>query len=116
MGRLMRCDFDMIPELCRELGLSAVARSSNEVAIELEKGVALVFINASGRRTPSLASRMVHGSLRERSLVHRDYVDEFRYMEEGEEIRIHRVQVRNAALEQPRPNKPMQTDSPSGRH
>lgn len=130
----MRYDFVMITELCLEVGLHAVARSSNEVAIELENGVALVFVNAEREEdslvgfedgewhyhddlmcsdrhgfhielgyldvltgladgSVLLCEEWVRGALRERSLVHRDYVDEFRYMEEGEEIRIRRVQV-----------------------
>lgn len=156
LGRRMRYDFDMITELCRELGLQAVARSSNEVAIELERGVALVFVNAEREEdsvvgfeggewhyhgdfmcsdrhgfhielgyldvltgladgSVLLCEKWVHCVLRERSLVHRDYVDEFRYMEKGEEIRIRRVQLQSAALEESRPNTPIQTDGPSGR-
>jgi len=154
LGQLMRYDFDMITELCRELGLQAVARSASEVAIELEKGVALVFVNAEREEdslvgfdggewhyhddlmcsdrhgfhielgyldvltgladgSVLLCEEWVHGALRERLLVHRDYVDEFRYMQEGEEIRIRRVQLQNAAVEEPRPNTPMQTGGPS---
>jgi hypothetical protein len=132
----MRYDFDTITEHCRELGLRVEARTSNAVAIELEKGVALVFINAEREEdslvgfedgawhyhedlmcsdrhgfhielgyldvltgladgSVLLCEEWVHGALRDRSLVHRDYVDEFRCMEEGEEIRIRRVQVQN---------------------
>jgi len=42
----MRYDLDVICDLCSELGLRIVAQSSNEIAIELEEGVVLMFVNA----------------------------------------------------------------------
>ena len=128
----MRYDLDMIGDLCTELGLRIVGRSSQEVAVELEDGVVLIFVNAD-REEDSLigfeggewhyhgdlmcsdrhgalielgyldlltglangavlvCEQWVGSELRERSLVHRDYLDEFRHMEEGEEYRIRRV-------------------------
>ena len=152
----MRYDLDMIGDLCRELGLRTVARSSNEVAVELEEGVVLRFVNGE-REEDSLVGfeggewhyhddfmcsdrhgfhielgymdvltgladgevllceQWVRGELRERSLVHRDYVDEFRYMEEDEEIRIRRVPSPRDPVEKSLPVKTMHTDGPSGR-
>jgi hypothetical protein len=152
----MRYDFDMIGDLCSELGLRTVARSTDEVAIELEEGVVLLFINAE-REEDSLVGfeggewhyhddfmcsdrhgfhielgyldvltgladgevllceQWVGGELRERSLVHRDYVDEFLDMQEDEEIRIRRVPSSREPVEKSLPNKPMQADDPSGR-
>ena len=150
----MRYDLGMIRDLCGELGLRSAARSADEVAIELDEGVVLTFVNAEREEdsfvgfeggewhyhddlqcsdrhgvhvelgyldvltgladgSVLICEQWVHGELRERSLVHRDYVDEFRYMQEGEEIRIRRVQLQNAAVEEPRPNTPMQTGGPS---
>ena len=41
----MRYDLDMIGDLYTELGLRTVARTSLEVAVELEDGVVLLFAN-----------------------------------------------------------------------
>ena len=38
--------------------------------------------------TVLLCERWVHGTLEDRGLVHRDYVDEFRHMDANEEIRV----------------------------
>ena len=127
----MRYDLDMIKDLCNELGLQSTARSSDEVAVELDEGVVLIFINAAREEdslvgfeggewhyhddlmcsghgfhvvlgyldvltgladgTVLICENWICGELRERSLVHRDFVDEFRYMQDGEEIRIRRA-------------------------
>ena len=151
----MRYDLDMINELCSELGFRTVPRSSSEVAIELEEGVILVFVNAEREEdslvgfeggewhyhddfmcsdrhgfhiklgyldvltgladgSVLLCEQWIHGVRGERSLVHRDYVDEFLYMQNGEEIRIRSVSSPKA-LADSLPNKPMQSDGPSGR-
>ena len=65
--------------------------------------------------TVLICEKLVHGELRERWLVHRDYVDEFRHMQDGEEIRVRRVPSPKAKIEESVPNKPMQSDGPSGR-
>lgn len=41
--------------------------------------------------TVLLCERWIGGALSDRWLVHRDYVDEFRFMESGDEIRIRRI-------------------------
>ena len=154
LGRyVMRYNLDMIRDLCRELGLRTMARPSNEVAVELEEGVILLFVNAEreedsligfeggewhyhddlmcsdrhgfhielgyldvltglGDGEVLLCEQWVRGELRERSLVHRDYVDEFRYIEEDEEIRIRRIPSLRNPVEKSLPNKAMQTDAP----
>ena len=141
----MRYDLDMIKDLCSDLGLQSTARSSDEVAVELDEGVVLIFINAvreedslvgfeggewhyhddlmcSDRHgfhveleyldvltgladgTVLICEQWVHGELRERSLVHRVYVDEFRYMQDGEEIRVRRAPSAKATPEKSVPN------------
>jgi hypothetical protein len=136
----MRYDLGMIRDLCGELGLRSAARSTDEVAIELDEGVVLTFVNAEREEdsfvgfeggewhyhddlqcsdrhgvhvelgyldvltgladgSVLICEEWVHGELRERSLVHRDYVDAFRYMQAGEEIRIRRAPSPKAPLE-----------------
>lgn len=41
----MTYDLERINELCRELGLRTVPRSADRVAVELEEGLVLVFVN-----------------------------------------------------------------------
>ena len=128
----MKYDLDLIQELCSELSLRVAARSSNEVAVELDEGTVLIFVNAELEKDsligfegggwhyhddltcwdgPSstidleyfdvltgladgavlICEQWVDGQLHDRSLVHRGYVNEFRYMRIGEEIRIRRA-------------------------
>lgn len=42
----MNYDLEMIKELCRELGLRVVTRSADRVAVDLEEGPVLIFVNA----------------------------------------------------------------------
>ena len=47
--------------------------------------------------TVLVCEQWLRGELADRSLVHRDFVDEFRFLENGEEIRIRPVSKRRAA-------------------
>ena len=129
----MPYDLELIHELCQEIGLHSVARSSEELAIELEDEVVLLIVNsanendclitfdgndkwhthddfmfsdAHGYNTEMtyfdviagiptgeilVAELWKNGRLDDRWLVHRDFVDEFRYMDEGDEIRVRRI-------------------------
>jgi hypothetical protein len=128
----MRFDLAMVCELCDEVGLHCVRRSSDEVAVHLESGVTLLFQNApneddclvgfegaqwhthDGLRcsdrhgfyielsyldlvsgladgTVLVCELRVRGALADRWLVHADFVDEFRHLQDGDEIRIRPV-------------------------
>ncbi|MDB6122736.1 MAG: hypothetical protein JWQ71_1729 [Pedosphaera sp.] len=127
----MRYDFELIHELCQELGLRSCIRTHERLEIELGEAVVLCFQNAERDEdclagfegTPShthgdfmfvdgrsyytemnyldvltglkdgevlICERWNGGRVSDRWLVHRSYNDEFKYMEEGEEIRIRR--------------------------
>lgn len=53
----------------------------------------LDIITGLGSGTVLDCERVVDGQPGARWLVHRDYVDEFRYMDAGEEIRVRRIKV-----------------------
>jgi hypothetical protein len=132
----------MVSELCKEVGLDCVQRSPDEIALNLEPGVTLLFQNAPAdddclvgfEGTPwhthdglicsdrhgyyvelsylDLVSSLADGTvllcelwkggvLADRWLVHKDFVDESRYMQDGDEIRIRPVPRRSAVTEAP---------------
>jgi hypothetical protein len=134
----MRFDLAMVTELCEEVGLRCVLRTPDELAIDLEPGVTLLFQNApndddclvgfeaaqwhahggltcSDRHgfyvelsyldlvsgladgTVLVCEQWLRGELSDRWLVHRDFVDEFRFLQDDEEIRIRRVSKQTAA-------------------
>lgn len=69
--------------------LTRVDRSGCEV----ELGYMDVLIGLAEGRVP-LCEHWRQGELRERSLVLRDFVDEFHYLREDDEVRIRRARVR----------------------
>lgn len=134
----MRFDLEMVSDLCEEVGLEVVRRSPDDVAICLEPGVVLMFLNApkdddcligfegtqwhtheglmcSDRHghyvelsyldvvtgladgTLLLCEQWLRGELAGRWLVHRDFVDEFRFLQDGEELRFRSVSKSRAA-------------------
>lgn len=146
----MKYDLDLIQELCSELSLRVAARSSNKVAVELDEGTVLIFINAeleedsligfegggwhyhddltcwnghgssieldyfdvlTGLADGSvlICERWADGQLHERTLVHRDYVNEFRFLRVGEEIRIRRAPSPKTTTEK---SVPIQLEKP----
>lgn len=54
---------------------------------------------------------VVDGRPRDRWLVHRDYLDEFRYMDAGEEIRVRRIKVGGCGAGREVPNLPQEPPS-----
>lgn len=143
----MKYDLDLIQELCSELSLRVAARSSNEVAVELDEGTVLIFVNAEleqdsligfqggewhyhddltcwdGRSSTIelnyldiltgladgsvlICEHWVDGQLRDRLLVHRDYVNEFRHLRAGAEIRIRRAPSPKTSPEDSVPGRP----------
>ncbi len=134
----MTYDLDIIKELCGELGLRTVPRPDDRVAVELEHGVVLIFVNADKEDDAFIGFEDVgwhfhgslacsdrhgfwkevgyldiligladgtiltceawsHGVMKMRSLVHRDFVDEFRFLKEEDEVRIRRPRLRRGA-------------------
>jgi hypothetical protein len=128
----MRFDLEMICELCSEVGLHCIRRSSDEVMIRLEAEAKLLFCNepndddsfigfegtpwhthdelmCSDRHgyhielnfldvisgiadgTVLICELWVCGKLADRWLVHRDFVNEFRHLQNGDEIRVRPV-------------------------
>jgi hypothetical protein len=49
--------------------------------------------------TVLLCERWYQGVLKDRSLVHRDFVDEFRFLEVDEEVRIRRPRLQEGTRE-----------------
>jgi len=127
----MRYDFDLVQQLCLELGFSAI-RNDDAVEIQLGHGAVLCFINYEKEEDCLIGfresewhfhgtiefcgSRGYHiemdyldiliglkdgkvliceqwkkGVLTERSLVHSEFNDEFKYLEADEEIRVRRA-------------------------
>lgn len=138
----MRFDIAMVTKLSEEVGLHCVRRGSDQVGVELEPGVTLLFQNApneddclvgfegtpwhthdgltcSDRHgyyvelsyldlvtgladgTVLICELWVRGALADRWLVHKEYVDEFRYMQSEHEIRIRPVHVRRTSNQAP---------------
>lgn len=136
----MLLDLAMIADLCREVGLRSTRRSADEVAVQLESEVTLLFQNVpqdddcligfegtqwhthdgltcanqhgcyveltyldvvSGlaNGTVLICELRTRGELTDRWLVHRDFVDEFRFLQDGEEIRIRPVSKQASAAE-----------------
>ncbi|MDP6705702.1 MAG: hypothetical protein QF893_05115 [Alphaproteobacteria bacterium] len=123
----MRYDLALIEELCGEIGLPAVMRSPDRLAIELAEGAVLCFENyekddclVEFESTPwhvhgdfhfagdgdgvemtyfdavagiveghaLVCERWNRGALVDRWLDHRDRIDDFRYMDAGDEIKV----------------------------
>lgn len=134
----MTYDLDIIKDLCGELGLRTVPRSGDRVAVELEHGVVLIFVNADKEEDAFIGFEDVgwhfhgelacadrhgfckevayldillgladgtiltcevwrHGVMAVRSLVHRDFVDEFRFLQEEDEVRVRCPRLRRVA-------------------
>lgn len=133
----MPYDLYLVHELCQEVGLNSIVRSSNELAIELEKAVVLLLVNSAKEADclitfegndkwhthddfmfadhrgyyremnyfdvvagiPGgeilIAELWRNNQLDDRWLVHKDFVDEFRFLDKGEEIRIRRISPNN---------------------
>jgi hypothetical protein len=111
----MRNDLKQIHELCSDIGLASTVRSPEELAIELADGVVLrfrsadkekgcfvqfegtpwhnhgnfIFVDSHGYETDM--NWWNRGELVDRWLDHQDYVGPFRFMQEGDEIRIWRI-------------------------
>jgi len=136
----MQYDLEMIADLCDELFFPHRMSTPNEVLVELETGVELVFLNwpdeddclmgISGtdwHTHGSLTCADRHGhyveltyldvltgladgtvllcelwrsdGLADRWIGHKDFLDDFRYMEKGEEIRVRPVGSRESSSE-----------------